>query len=362
MAEHGPVVMRVCRALLGPADAEDAWAETFVSALQAYPRLRPESNVRGWLVTIAHRKAIDVIRARQRAPRRPPISRNASTADEARTRRRAVGGARRPPRQATGGRRLPPPRRAALRRGRRAARTAARRRPGAARPTVSPPCAPRIEEPRHEHRPVRHRPHRPTPPPWTACTPASSSAAAGDGLLDVSYRTVDSPLGALLLAATPAGLVRVAFPCEDHDTVLAGLAATVSPRVLRGAGPSRRRPPASSTSTSPGGAATSTSPVDLQLAHGFRRDVLEHLRDIEYGATESYAEVAAADRQPAGRARPSAAPAPPTRCPSSSRATASSAATARSAATAAARRQADAARAGGGVTPIWAAPVPSTIR
>jgi RNA polymerase sigma factor (sigma-70 family) len=68
VAEHGRVVMRVCAALLGPVDAEDAWAETFVAALEAYPPLRPGSNVRGWLVTIAHRKAIDLLRARARAP------------------------------------------------------------------------------------------------------------------------------------------------------------------------------------------------------------------------------------------------------------------------------------------------------
>ena len=66
--EHGPVVMRVVRALLGPADADDAWSETFLSALEAYPRLRPDSNVRGWLVTIAHRKAIDQLRATARRP------------------------------------------------------------------------------------------------------------------------------------------------------------------------------------------------------------------------------------------------------------------------------------------------------
>ena len=66
--EHGPTVLRVCRALLGPVDADDAWSETFLSALQAYPRLRPDSNVRGWLVTIAHRKAIDQLRMRGRAP------------------------------------------------------------------------------------------------------------------------------------------------------------------------------------------------------------------------------------------------------------------------------------------------------
>jgi len=66
VAEHGAVVMRVCRAMLRPADADDAWSETFLSALRAYPDLRPDSNVRGWLVTIAHRKALDLIRRTKR--------------------------------------------------------------------------------------------------------------------------------------------------------------------------------------------------------------------------------------------------------------------------------------------------------
>ena len=69
VAEHGPAVLRVCRAMLGPVDADDAWSETFLAALRAYPDLRPHSNVRGWLVTIAHHKAIDQIRRRGRAPR-----------------------------------------------------------------------------------------------------------------------------------------------------------------------------------------------------------------------------------------------------------------------------------------------------
>ena len=68
VAEHGATVLRVCRAVLGPVDAEDAWSETFLSALQAYPRLDEDANVEAWLVTIAHRKAIDVTRARSRAP------------------------------------------------------------------------------------------------------------------------------------------------------------------------------------------------------------------------------------------------------------------------------------------------------
>ncbi|WP_290061140.1 RNA polymerase sigma factor [Amycolatopsis solani] len=68
VAEHGPMVLRVCRAVLGPADAEDAWSETFLSALRAYPELPADANVQAWLVTIAHRKAIDVTRAQARRP------------------------------------------------------------------------------------------------------------------------------------------------------------------------------------------------------------------------------------------------------------------------------------------------------
>jgi RNA polymerase sigma factor (sigma-70 family) len=68
VAAHGPTVLRVCRALLGPADAEDAWSETFLAALRAYPRLRADSNVEAWLVTIAHRKAVDHLRAAARRP------------------------------------------------------------------------------------------------------------------------------------------------------------------------------------------------------------------------------------------------------------------------------------------------------
>ena len=65
---HSSTVWRVCRALLGPVEADDAWSETFLAALRAYPDLRPGSNVEAWLVTIAHRKAIDQHRVRSRAP------------------------------------------------------------------------------------------------------------------------------------------------------------------------------------------------------------------------------------------------------------------------------------------------------
>jgi RNA polymerase sigma factor (sigma-70 family) len=66
VAEHGHTVLRVCRALLRRADAEDAWSETFLAALSAYPRLRANSNIEAWLVTIAHRKALDQLRATSR--------------------------------------------------------------------------------------------------------------------------------------------------------------------------------------------------------------------------------------------------------------------------------------------------------
>jgi RNA polymerase sigma factor (sigma-70 family) len=67
VSEHGPAVLRVCRAVVGPVDADDAWSETFLSALQAYPKLPADANVEAWLVTIAHRKAIDIIRRAGRA-------------------------------------------------------------------------------------------------------------------------------------------------------------------------------------------------------------------------------------------------------------------------------------------------------
>jgi RNA polymerase sigma factor (sigma-70 family) len=66
VAAHGGTVLRVCRAVLGVADADDAWSETFLAAMRAYPDLPADANVEAWLVTIAHRKAIDVTRAAAR--------------------------------------------------------------------------------------------------------------------------------------------------------------------------------------------------------------------------------------------------------------------------------------------------------
>jgi RNA polymerase sigma factor (sigma-70 family) len=68
VAQHGATVLRVCRVVLGQHDADDAWSETFLSAMRAYPDLPETANVEAWLVTIAHRKAIDVLRAARRNP------------------------------------------------------------------------------------------------------------------------------------------------------------------------------------------------------------------------------------------------------------------------------------------------------
>jgi RNA polymerase sigma factor (sigma-70 family) len=66
VSRYGPTVSKVCRAILGVTDADDAWSDTFLSALEAYPRLPEDANVEAWLVTIAHRRALDAIRRTNR--------------------------------------------------------------------------------------------------------------------------------------------------------------------------------------------------------------------------------------------------------------------------------------------------------
>lgn len=122
-------------------------------------------------------------------------------------------------------------------------------------------------------------------------------AAADAGILDVAYRTIDSPLGTLLLAGTAKGLVRVAYAIEDHDAVLDRLANTVSPRILNA--PARLDRAAREFDEYFAGRRNLFDlPLDLQLTHGFRRIVLTHLPEIGYGRTASYATVAAAAGNP----------------------------------------------------------------
>ena len=123
------------------------------------------------------------------------------------------------------------------------------------------------------------------------------AAATADGSLDVAYRTLDSPFGVLLLATTDRGLVRLAYEREDHDHVLAVLAARVSPRVLRA--PGRLDEAARQLDDYFAGRRRQFEvAVDLRLATGFRREVLDHLRTIGYGRTKTYTEVAAATGRP----------------------------------------------------------------
>lgn len=121
--------------------------------------------------------------------------------------------------------------------------------------------------------------------------------AERSGLLDVAYRTLDTPVGRLLLAASERGLVRVAYDMEDHAEVLEALAEKVSPRVMNA--PARLDPVVREIEEYFAGTRRRFDvPLDLRLARGFRLGVLEHLAEIGYGRTESYAQVAAATGSP----------------------------------------------------------------
>lgn len=115
------------------------------------------------------------------------------------------------------------------------------------------------------------------------------AAAEADGLLDVAYRTLDTPVGQLLLAATEIGLVRVAY--GDHEAILAALVERISPRILNA--PARLDAVARELDEYFAGTRrTFDLPLDHRLSSGFRREVLAHLPEIAYGTTASYAAVA----------------------------------------------------------------------
>lgn len=123
------------------------------------------------------------------------------------------------------------------------------------------------------------------------------AAGTDEGVLDVAYTELESPVGALLVAATGAGLVRIAFAVQDHDLVLQQLADRLSPRVLRA--PRRLDPAVRQLDEYFAGRRTTFDlPLDLQLVGGFRRSVLDVLRDVPYGRTASYAALAAAAGSP----------------------------------------------------------------
>jgi methylated-DNA-[protein]-cysteine S-methyltransferase len=119
-----------------------------------------------------------------------------------------------------------------------------------------------------------------------------AAAADRDDILDVAYRTVDSPVGSLLIASTPVGLVRVAFSSEGHDAVLQNLSDRISSRLLHA--PARLDVVARQLDEYFSGLRhTFDVPLDWQLSKGFRRVVLGHLAvDVDYGTTASYGALA----------------------------------------------------------------------
>lgn len=124
-----------------------------------------------------------------------------------------------------------------------------------------------------------------------------ASAAEEEGLLDVAYARADSPLGELLLAATPAGLVRVALPGQATDATLEVLARRVSPRILEHPGrldQARRE----IEEYFEGRRRAFDLQLDWRLTGGFRRRVLEATARIPYGRTSTYAAMASAAGSP----------------------------------------------------------------
>jgi methylated-DNA-[protein]-cysteine S-methyltransferase len=129
--------------------------------------------------------------------------------------------------------------------------------------------------------------------PGAESAPDFSDAAAAAGLLDVAYATLDSPVGPLLVASTPRGLVRIAYVDHaDPDAVLEQLATHVSPRIL--AAPRRLDEPRRELEEYFSGQRQRFElPVDWRLTRGFARRVLQATSKIPYGATATYKQMAA---------------------------------------------------------------------
>jgi methylated-DNA-[protein]-cysteine S-methyltransferase len=129
-------------------------------------------------------------------------------------------------------------------------------------------------------------------PPGPDDLPDISQAAAAAGLLDVAYATLDSPVGPLLVAATPRGLIRIAYVDHaDEATVLEHLATHVSPRIM--AAPRRLDEPRRELEEYFAGARRSFDlPLDWRLTRGFARRVLQATSKIPFGATATYKQMA----------------------------------------------------------------------
>ncbi len=123
--------------------------------------------------------------------------------------------------------------------------------------------------------------------------------AEGEGLVDVAFERYESPIGPLLLGATPEGLVRVGLPAEDEDDVLGELAQRVSPRVLRAPRAILAQTHDQLDEYFDGRRRAFDVALDWRLTHGFRREVLRATARIPYGKTASYRDVATGAGRPA---------------------------------------------------------------
>ncbi len=130
--------------------------------------------------------------------------------------------------------------------------------------------------------------------------PELDQIAAGAGLLDVAYATLDSPVGTLLLARTSRGLVRIAYlDAADEDAVLADLAARLSPRVL--VSPRKLDQPRRELDEYFSGSRHRFElPLDWRLTHGFGRRVLRATAGIPYGSVSTYKLITAQAGSPRG--------------------------------------------------------------
>ncbi|HTW43218.1 MAG TPA: methylated-DNA--[protein]-cysteine S-methyltransferase [Solirubrobacteraceae bacterium] len=126
-----------------------------------------------------------------------------------------------------------------------------------------------------------------------------SARIATEGLADITYAPVDSPFGTLLAAATGRGLVRLAFPEEDADTTLEGLARRISPRIVE-APASLERVRRELDEYFAGARRAFELPQDWTLMSAFAHKVLRATCEIPYGGVSSYAEVAAEAGSPRG--------------------------------------------------------------
>ena len=213
--DHAGAVMAILRGAVGREGAEDCFQETFLAALRAYPKLDDDRNLRGWLLTIAHRKAIDHHRANGRRP--IPVAESGRGRRAERNpgaRRGALGGGRGAAAEAAGGggaalRQRPPPRRDR----RRARLLAGGRPPQPARGTEATEKGTGMKTQATAQETARRR-----GPPKRVCSTSPTR-----------HRLA---LRAAAAGADAAGLVRVGLPNQDDDELLVDLAERVSPRVL----------------------------------------------------------------------------------------------------------------------------------